>query len=124
MACGQCAAARKRREMMAKEAASAQNNTKDQIPVVYSKGKRIDRVAENSVCGHMYDELLMLHRKCSDIYKRVRFDGTGEEYNWLQVQREIGVWRNKLGEECPDEEKMDTYRLLINEEYIKLFQKQ
>lgn len=124
MTCGQCAAARKRRERMAQEAIAAKSNTVGSTPIVYSQKKKIERVEVNSVCGHLYDELLMLHRKCADLYKRVRFDGTGEEYHWLQVQREIGAWKDRLNGECPDEDQLNIYRTLINGEWIKFFQNQ
>lgn len=123
MACGQCEAARRRREKMAQEAIAAKSDKVGSTPIVYSQGKKLERVARSSVCGHLYDEIIMLHNKCNDLYQRTRFDGTGDEYHWLETQRKLVAWKTELNDKCPDEEEYGVVKTLINNEYIKLFQK-
>lgn len=128
MACGQCAAARARREAERAAKALATNSvnskkTLGDVPVIVSgNSPKPKRAVYNGVCGHLYDELRILDGKVYSLFKRTRFDGTGDDYHWLEVQREIREWMKNLNDVCPDEDKLNAYRELVNGEFIKLGQ--
>lgn len=73
------------------------------------------------VCAEMYDDLRILDKKTYDLFKRTRQDRDSDGYQWLEIQRSIRKWIAELHEKCPDEEKLNVIRELINQEYTKLF---
>lgn len=102
---------------VSKQPKSGSNKTK----VVVSGNSPAPKVRLQGVCDKMYDELSILDSKTYDLFRRTRFDNNGEDYQWLQVQKQIREWKMKLSIECPDEAQMDIIRELVNTEYEKLF---
>lgn len=94
---------------------------KEEPIVVVSGNSPAPVVREQGVCDKMYDELTSLDAKTYDLFQRTKFDNTGEDYQWLQVQRQIREWKRSLKDKCPEEGEMDVVRNLVNTEYAKLF---
>lgn len=90
--------------------------------VVLSENNPAPEIVKKGVCDQLYSELSILDGKVYDLFKRVRMDGSGDDYEWLQVQRRIREWKMELNDECPDELELNVVRNLVNEEYSKLFE--
>lgn len=89
--------------------------------IVISNNNPEPPVKVKGVCDHLYDELTVLDGKVYDLFKKTRMDGTGDDYQWLQVQRQIRQWKMELRHRCPEEELLNMTRELVNAEYSKMF---
>lgn len=94
---------------------------KEPTVVVLSENSPAPKTVKRGVCDQLYSELSILDGKVYDLFKRVRMDGSGDDYEWLQVQRRIREWKVGLNDKCPDELELNVVRSLVNEEYAKLF---
>lgn len=89
--------------------------------IVISNNNPEPPVKVKGVCDHLYDELTVLDGKVYDLFKKTRMDGTGDDYQWLQVQRQIRQWKMELRDRCPEGELLNIIRELVNEEYSNMF---
>lgn len=93
---------------------------KENIKVVVSGNSPAPKTRVLGVCDHLYDEIMQLDGKVYELFKATRFDNSGEDYEWLRVQRLIRTWKVELKDKCPDENDFSVVRDLINSEYYKL----